>query len=122
MPYLDAEELGDTEPTYSGKGRSIGKIVVSSITYSVRTVKDLYVGSMLCHGLINFKPNEILINADVPEEDQAEALLHETLHAISDQFHLGMGEELVTRLSSGLYDTIRRNPLLRNRLLNVKNT
>lgn len=60
----------------------------------------------------------LLVSPDMPEERQAEAMLHELLHAICDATGLTVPlghkaeERVVAAMSPALLDMLRRNPKL----------
>ena len=59
----------------------------------------------------------IYVRAGFPLHTQQDTLLHETLHAISDELQLDMAERQVATTATVLLDTLRRNPQLAAYLL-----
>lgn len=45
----------------------------------------------------------ICVNNEIPPEQYEDTLLHETVHMIDHELHLGLNEETVARLAVGLY-------------------
>jgi len=85
-----------------------------------RTVRVVFVGD-LGDEYLDTRPysgrfipaaSEIRIDARNPEEEQAEALLHEVLHSVDLAVEAGLKEKQISALSRGLYAVFRDNPKL----------
>jgi Zn-dependent peptidase ImmA (M78 family) len=60
------------------------------------TMQSGYGSMQRAHGII-------LINKDTTEDQQAETLLHEVIHAVDEELKIGLEENDVARLAVGLY-------------------
>ena len=68
-------------------------------------------------GRSDLKTGQILIRADLGDDQKIETLLHEIIHMISDTGHLGLeNETIISVLSIGIFDVLRSNPELAERL------
>ena len=68
------------------------------------------------YGAISHKNQIIFVSKDNNEERGKLALLHEIIHAISEQYDAGLVEGQVISLTNGIVDVMNRNPWLRKKL------
>jgi hypothetical protein len=79
--------------------------------YRIEYVKDLSRDRNL-RGEVLYGKLLINLSPDIPTQLQEEALLHEVIHAISNEVALDLSENQVTSLSSVLYQVLKDNCLL----------
>jgi len=83
--------------------KTIGKINILGAHFMVKkgyenSISDLY-------GQIKYTDKVILLNdhSCVSREQTEDTLLHEVIHGIDERLKLGLKEEMVHRLATGLY-------------------
>ena len=68
------------------------------------------------YGAVSHKNQVIFINKYNTEEREKLSLLHEIIHAVSEQYDAGLLEGQVISLTNGIIDVMDRNPWLRKKL------
>ena len=68
------------------------------------------------YGAISHRDQVVFFSKNNNEHRERLALLHEVIHAISEQYDAGLVEGQVISLTNGIVDTIDRNPWLRKKL------
>ena len=53
-------------------------------------------------GLIQYLPQEIILNADAAEEQKQATLVHEVIHALDEMYGIGLKEKQVEKLGNAL--------------------
>ena len=110
--------------TEVGGMTTLNKVTIGSSEYKIKrsmTLPSSYTKSNIQFGEISLLEKEILINARLPSNLQAEALLHEVLHGLFhstglnrslSSFSCESEEEIVTLLSRGLCGVFKTSPKL----------
>lgn len=65
-------------------------------------------------GLWVFQDHTIHLKEGLEMDVAEETLFHELVHAVENELFLGLSEKKVSALSAVLYDTLKRNGLLKN--------
>lgn len=81
--------------------REITSIIVLGKRYTIHRQPDYLMFDKI--GWCDRNNSIIVLNKSVSQEQQAEKLIHEVIHAIDDELSLGLDEEQVARLAVGLY-------------------
>jgi hypothetical protein len=64
----------------------------------------------ILYGETRYGKLQLAIDPGNPLHRVRETVLHETMHAVDDEYGLGLEEAIVDRLSRALYATLRANP------------
>ena len=80
------------------------KIAVKA-TYEVLLIKDFHGEDTW--GETRFEERQIILKADLKPKIAVETYYHECLHAISEEYHIGLSEEQVLNLEQA-YPAMRR--------------
>lgn len=65
-------------------------------------------------GMWVFEDHTIHLKQGLEMDIAEETLFHEMVHAVENELFLGLSEERVSALSAVLYDTLKRNGMLKN--------
>lgn len=79
--------------------------IASKAFYEVLLIKDFHGEDTW--GETRFDERQIVLKADLRPKLSVETYWHECLHAISQEYHVGLNEEQVLKLESA-YNTVRR--------------
>lgn len=93
------------------------KIKIIGKTYAVESVPE-----MDDCGLCYDTKQLIKISEELPHELTQDTLLHEVMHAIDYQMHIGLKEREISAMASGITAVIKENPVLAKFLLTQKKT
>jgi GH24 family phage-related lysozyme (muramidase) len=85
------------------------RLTICGKQYQVKQKKLKDHENMVCYGMTIHPRLKIEINTSAKVEQRKETLLHEVIHAISIANGINLKENQVEALSSGLYDTMKRN-------------
>jgi transketolase C-terminal domain/subunit len=80
--------------------------------YAVTMDKNIHEGGAELYGCMDSKTETITLDADLSHEQKCATLLHECIHAMDDVYAIGLSEEQVVKLGTGLYLMLRDNPEL----------
>lgn len=75
-------------------------------TYSIESVPEMDDDCGACYD----SKQLIKISEDIPHELSQDTLLHEVMHAVDFQMHLGMKERQVSAMAAGLMAVFKENP------------
>ena len=92
------------------------EIRVGGIDYKIEHVKESLDGinsEAVYAGRVMFKEHKILLLDSYPSEKQFKTLLHEIIHIIDEDLKIGIDEENICRLETGLYQVLKDNKLLK---------
>jgi len=92
----------------------VSQLKILGKTYKVEIVEPDSLNHNPNLGTVTTVNNIISINANQAEENKAEVLLHEVIHAISDSVKLDLTEQQVTALASCLYGFFNDNDMAVN--------
>lgn len=88
-------------------------IKIFGVNYKINTIDDNNVLDSRNDGCLNFRKQAIYISKNYPIEQQYKILLHEILHAISNDLFLNFDEQLTEQLATSLFAVLSDNKLLR---------
>ena len=91
------------------------KIKISGIDYKIEIAKD-YTDDMNeaeNRGRVVFRKGVIRILESYFPESKSRTLLHEIIHILDDDLDLDLTEQTIRRLTSGLYQVLKDNSLLK---------
>jgi hypothetical protein len=71
-----------------------------------------------CEAEINFESLQIFVH-NMAEENVAEAILHEIIHAIDDALELKLGETGVNQMSNVMFSFLMDNPEFLKKILSL---
>lgn len=86
------------------------QIMINNVPFKVQEVENLTLNDEPHFGVYDPRNFEILINSQLPSERKHATLLHEVIHAISDDRNLQLSENDVDQLAKGLFATLVANP------------
>jgi hypothetical protein len=66
----------------------------------------------ILYGETRYSKLQLAVDPGNPAHRVRETMLHESLHAVDDEYGLGLDEAIVDRLARALYATLRANPEL----------
>lgn len=89
-------------------------IRIGGAEYSVSEVKDLRSGDTGLNGWIKFNKSEILVEAEMSDQQKRAIVWHEVVHGILEHAgHSDHKEEQICALGYGIVQVLRDNPWLR---------
>jgi hypothetical protein len=91
----------------------MGSVKIGAVFYGVEYVQDLQDHGCPLDGQIEYNQANIKIKANMDEQIQVQALLHEVIHGINAQAAIpAMKETTIDALAYGIYQVMRDNPEL----------
>jgi len=100
--------------------KKITKAMVCNKPYTYKYFSDIKIvnpdpnDNDICYGYLEPGGNNVRIFDNGIEEDTIERVLHETLHAIDDEYRIGLTEVQVNILGLNIADFLVRNKLLKD--------
>lgn len=85
----------------------VTEVIVAGKTYAIQEINDPLVTDL---GSANSRTLVLQISPHQAPDAMRDTLLHEALHAISNELFLELEERQVHTLAAGLLDVLRRNP------------
>lgn len=85
--------------------------------YEVLYVDDFKDGKTL--GETRFGPNQIVLKRSQNDKELVHTYVHEVLHAISEEYKVGLSEKQVLRLEKALTDVIKPDNIFLNKFRSV---
>lgn len=83
------------------------KIKVGRHSYSVKYMEEIEEGKLL--GVCYLDDKRIEVAMEKGQREAESTILHEMLHAISEEYDLNLSEKRVIQLEKGLFETLERN-------------
>ena len=105
-----------------GKVANGGTIVVCGVDYKILEGSDPQIHAehnpkkfKLVRGAVNPFPSIIVLSSDMGKSQKETTLLHEVIHAVDDGQDVGLTEDQVGLLASGLYGVTYTGPRKRDK-------
>ena len=91
------------------------KVKVNGIVYDIKLVtnREDEIHEVKYYGSVNFDKNLITLYSDRKDENIFRTLMHEIIHIINEDLKMGLIEDNIRRLATGLYQSLKENNLLK---------
>ena len=87
----------------------MNKIKIGAFDYKVIEKDDVNIDGVLKLGTFDYTNQTIEIKTGLTKDRKRQTLLHEIIHCIDDEYIVGLEEDQIERLTSGLLQVFRDN-------------
>jgi hypothetical protein len=88
------------------------KLVIGPFEYTIKLKNHIEVDGNGCYGSHDARKQVIRLRRKNTDDRMRETLMHEVLHALSCRDGLGLDEETVQTLGTGLAEVLVNNPVM----------